>query len=458
MKKELFVRPTILKWAVIILLLIVTGCEKGEQIEPVYEPGCPIATISGPGNMTHYYVDDPAHLNALGDLTLVAFDVSPGQEAFMYVITDGDHIILEVSESNELNLKNLGIDDIPIGKGLFYVYAFSYKGEILAEPGENITNSVLGSQCFQLTSNRVVIDCRLQILKRYAPYFKFHPDEKHWPSSVDWSFQYLIRLFEEDENCYSGGYYYLKTKDHFSVGDPTAFQIEHFAGNEDFISEYTPVYAFLVERRQADILDLVYFIYYPWHNGKEILTGDRLGRHVGDWEHVVVRLKQNDGKFFPVKVFYSTDIKIFDYQWHDVSFYQEEDSLHPVVYVAKWSHGNWRQAGAHDYFLNGDGGLLVTDYCSPNSPVTWESWTSLEAYDFKRKEGLSGRDWPLWMGNDFADPGIGNPEDPASGPIYRWGNIIRQVNFSDNIWKLDRGPTGPISNPVLHSSVWKSEP
>ena len=39
----------------------------------------------------------------------------------------------------------------------------------------------------------------------------------------------------------------------------------------------------------VEVADLVYFFYYPYNRGKEVLF-TIWGNHVGDWEHITVRL------------------------------------------------------------------------------------------------------------------------------------------------------------------------
>ena len=54
-----------------------------------------------------------------------------------------------------------------------------------------------------------------------------------------------------------------------------------------------PVYAFYAEKGEG-VVDLVYFFWYPYNRGKEVL--DTIwGNHVGDWEHITVRLTEGRG-------------------------------------------------------------------------------------------------------------------------------------------------------------------
>jgi hypothetical protein len=89
------------------------------------------------------------------------------------------------------------------------------------------------------------------------------------------------------------------------------------------------------------------------------------------------------------------------------------------------------------------------DWTSQGTP--WDTWNYLEAFDYNTKQGLGGSTWPLWMSDDFTNPGTcGDPSNPACGPIYRWGNPKNEC-YSDPIGRclLTTGPTGPVSQKCL---------
>ena len=69
---------------------------------------------------------------------------------FGFLITDENNIILQVSIDNTLSFEGLG-------EGSFRVYAFSYIGQITAQPGQNATTTQLGSICGELTTNFIPV-------------------------------------------------------------------------------------------------------------------------------------------------------------------------------------------------------------------------------------------------------------------------------------------------------------
>ena len=98
------------------------------------------------------------------------------------------------------------------------------------------------------------------------------------------------------------------------------------------------------------------------------------------------------------------------------------------------------------------------DSCSQGT--AWDTWNQVEAYDFGAKDFIcnnfraqsqenefispSVKTWPSWMSRNFSSPGF-SPADPASGPIYRWGNPKEghTAPFSDES-QLNDGPEGAI--------------
>ena len=70
---------------------------------------------------------------------------------FGFLITDEDNVILEVSISNFIDFENAGV-------GVCRVWAFSFAGQVLAEPGQIATEAELASLCYELTDNFVTVN------------------------------------------------------------------------------------------------------------------------------------------------------------------------------------------------------------------------------------------------------------------------------------------------------------
>jgi hypothetical protein len=205
---------------------------------------------------------------------------------------------------------------------------------------------------------------------------------------------------------------------------------------------------------RGEVADIIYFMYYPYNRGKSVAIWNTVvGNHVGDWEHVSVRLTwQHDAargwRLAPKEVYVSAH----DFgDMEDWNTMERVEDTHIVVYAAWGSHGFWVDPGSHVYE---DWYPLFTlaDKCSAGT--AWDTWNLIEAFDYNLQTGLGGSTWPLWMGADFADPGPGpDPSDPANGSIYRWGNPEWDCRaIFDNKCRLEDGPTGPVSK-----EMWDTE-
>lgn len=294
------------------------------------------------------------------------------------------------------------------------------------------------------------IDPRHEALLTYAPRVWFDVDEEYWPSSVEWAFSELVRYPDGDGN------HWVRT---VQILDSPSDVLPFFQGE----LATAPVYAYWADKGDG-VVDLVYFFYFPYNRGKEVV--DTIwGNHVGDWEHITVRVLQRaDDSLIPSQVYLSAHDFGGAYMWADV---EKFESTHPVVYSAWGSHGIWKDPGDHVYMSIGVTdpifdtciSIICTDLIDETSQGTaWDTWLRLEGFDFFAEEGLGESEWPAWMSDQFLEDGAGNPAVPGMGPIYRWGNpedcSTVGLDISDliGVCRLEDGPTGPISK-----STWGAD-
>src|SRR5688572_7843595 len=141
--------------------------------------------------------------------------------------------------------------------------------------GESTDSPDSGSTA-ETTSDPPAEDPRLLALRTYAPRVWLHPDEEYFPSSVEFAFAAMTRFVGGD-----GNYWIRSTQ---PLDSPSDDSPPFFTGDLDG----APVYAFYADKG-GDIVDLVYFFWYPYNRGKSAV--DTIwGNHVGDWEHITVRL------------------------------------------------------------------------------------------------------------------------------------------------------------------------
>ncbi len=287
-------------------------------------------------------------------------------------------------------------------------------------------------------------DPRAQALVTYAPRVWLHPDEAYFPSSVEFAFPFMTRFPDGD-----GNYWVRSTAALDSPSDTLPF----FAGE----LATAPVYAYYADKG-SQIVDLVYFFYYPYNRGKSVV--DTIwGNHVGDWEHITVRLMRGaDDVLTPVQVYLSAHSFGGAYDWAEIERFE---GTHPVVYSAWGSHGLWSTPGEHVYMTIGEEvlGVCVTIVCTDLADdtaagIAWDTWERVAGFDFVAKEGLGDQTWPVWMSDEFTAAGAEPSATPGGGPIFRWGNeedcSTLGVDISDliGVCRLEDGPTGPVSKDV----------
>jgi len=314
---------------------------------------------------------------------------------------------------------------------------------------------------------------KLNFLATYAPRVWLAQNESYWPSPVEWAFPHLVRTPCLDIGVamvcgtpHPEAQYWLFTKE----GVEGSGVLDFFRGCNGYSTSNpctindVPIYAYWVKKSTQvdgtlfDYVDLVYFFYYPYNRGKEV-ANTVWESHVGDWEHVTVRLMwayddQTGWSLQPMQVYLSAHDFGAIYEWAEIP---KINDTHAIIYSAWGSHGVWLTAGENDY---GEVCYVVacedlTDWTSQGTP--WDTWNYLEAFDYNTKQGLGGSTWPLWMSEDFTNPGTcGDPSNPVCGPIYRWGNTENEC-YSDPIGRclMTTGPTGPVSKGVWSPGILK---
>lgn len=271
------------------------------------------------------------------------------------------------------------------------------------------------------------LDDKLDLMRKYAPSVYFAEEEHYYPSTVEFSFDHTERFLKDDK-------YWVRTKEKLS--EPSSI-LDYFSGD----LKGTKLYAFWI-KKAGNVCQITYFFFYPYNRGKEI-ANTIWGNHVGDWEHVTVRLQPDqDGSWNPFEVYLSAHSGGNTKSWKDAP---KANDTHPIVFSASGSHAMYFKEGKHTYKSTVVGDLV--DVCSKGEQ--WEAQDHILGYDWATQSGLGGAFWPIWMSDKFDQKGD-DPSDPASGPIYRWGNPQEGCIPGNITCRLEDGPTGPVSK----EGVW----
>lgn len=269
---------------------------------------------------------------------------------------------------------------------------------------------------------------KAELLKTFAPRIWWDKNEEYFASSVEFAFDNLSRVMGRNG-------YMLVLED---VDSPNYFD-DYFYGDMDNANAY----GFAVEKENK-FLDLSYFVFTPYNKSKEI-AGMQFGNHIGDWEHITIRLVPNteNGKTYyqPTIVDYSAHSFRMYYAWDDINVI---DGTHPEVFTAQGSHGMWKDEGSHVY---ADAKIVkLTDECSKGT--AWDLWqeNNLETYCYDAIEktgwGIGNSQWNTCFDTDYLNEN--------SNSVTNWGNR----GWSPKIQlypTLQGGPGGPQQKGVLNN-------
>jgi hypothetical protein len=254
-----------------------------------------------------------------------------------------------------------------------------------------------------------------EVVERFAPEVRLHPEERYFPSSVSW---YLDRTHMRVNAEAQGD---LPTT--VSAGAPALTKAtaskEKTAG--DAISRYflqilnnehesaaragnlASAKTYVHLRAPADGskgLDIQYWFFFPYSG--PIIGGPAGGAHEGDWEHITVRLDPTWQRV--EKVFYAAHNS--EGGWVSAENVRFRDETHPVVYTARYGHASYPTSGLQSR------GMLPADRTADGG-ATWRTWENLRIIADKSGP-RDGVDWLAYAGR-WGEPGVifSGPHGPA---------------------------------------------
>jgi len=266
-------------------------------------------------------------------------------------------------------------------------------------------------------------DDDVALARRYAPRVWLAQSESYFPSSVEW---HLNQTHVEDR----AGQQFLVTNQ--ALGCDSCTRPSFLAGQRPSQQD-VPVYAEVVHRtddgRPTDVTDVLYWMFYPYNNGKRVCIGlyipvigcaggySTFGNHVGDWERVTLRLVGGT----PSQIWLSQHSEGQTFRYGDPAV--ALDGERPVVYAAQGSHGLYPDARRHTYKNLPNGDTLNDD---TSAGMAWDTRTAMKVFTWQPAGSYTG-EW-AWMNY-----------------TGRWGNPKSGCAVSEPITGecvLDDGPTG----------------
>ncbi|KAF5177437.1 vacuolar sorting-associated protein [Thalictrum thalictroides] len=214
----------------------------------------------------------------------------------------------KVSNTSEINFYGLkptirGTKALGVSVGTFTVQA---NGEATSFSLSCLKNKDLGVSCMP---NLTQIEALIQV---YSPWIYLHPNEKYMPSSVSWFFNKGALLYKKDDES-----------NPVSI-DPTGSNLPQGGSNDGAYWIDLPIdeeardevkkgelrtsvaYLHIKPMLGATFTDISTWVFYPFNGPAtakvqliDIPLG-KIGEHVGDWEHVTLRISNFTGELWRV--------------------------------------------------------------------------------------------------------------------------------------------------------------
>lgn len=201
------------------------------------------------------------------------------------------------------------------------------------------------------------------LIQSYSPIIYFHPDEEYFPSSVEWFFRNGALLYKKGEetkpvaidatgsNLPQGGTndgeYWIDlpvengAKERVKKGD-LSDAIAYFHVKPMFGGTFT---------------DIAIWLFYPFNGPAKAkveflnISMGKIGEHVGDWEHVTLRISNYNGEL--KSMYFAQHSKGV---WVDASELEFGGGNKPVAYASLHGHASYTKPGL---VLQGNGSIGI---------------------------------------------------------------------------------------------------
>ncbi|CUA68769.1 Putative vacuolar protein sorting-associated protein TDA6 [Rhizoctonia solani] len=276
---------------------------------------------------------------------------------------------------------------------------------------------------------------QIALAQKYAPQFRLTPNEKYFPSSIEYMLP-NYKVYDDSGKPLPAQPSPLAASNLDSVagkGASTWLTVSdtsagYLAGQNPSTNK-VPVYTFIVPK-EGGIVDLFYWIFFPYNLGKNIPVLGFVGNHIGDWERMTVRTLNGVAISADYNA-HSSGNGAGARPWADVLKPSGEDR--PLGYVASGSHGVWPGPGSwvyQDVII-----YQLKDETSDGGPI-WNAKDSVYPIEYLSSGTYSGdQAWINFQGA-WGNKGQTN---------CWWYKIVKTCPLSN-------GPGGPYRTDVLSAS------
>jgi hypothetical protein len=201
------------------------------------------------------------------------------------------------------------------------------------------------------------------IFQAYSPRIYFHPDEEYLPSSARWYFTNGALLYKKDEeskpvpiestgsNLPQGG----SNDGSYWLDLPVEEAARERVKRGDL--QDCQVYLHIKPMLGATFTDIVAWLFYPFNGpGRakvDLITVPlgKTGQHVGDWEHVTLRISNFNGQLCGIYLSAHSGGT-----WYDVSELEFQNGNKAVIYSSLNGHAMYAKPGL---VLQGSGNIGI---------------------------------------------------------------------------------------------------
>ncbi|KAJ8754816.1 hypothetical protein K2173_015328 [Erythroxylum novogranatense] len=201
------------------------------------------------------------------------------------------------------------------------------------------------------------------LFQTYSPWIYLHPDEQYLPSSVSWYFVNGALLYTKGQesnpipieaggsNLPQGG----SNDDAFWIDLPVDEGSKERVKKGDLND--SEVYLQVKPMLGATFTDIAIWIFYPFNGPAKAKASfiniplGRIGEHVGDWEHLTLRVSNFTGELWSL---YFSQHSGGD--WIEAQDLEFQDGNKPVTYASLHGHAMYSKPGL---VLQGSGGFGI---------------------------------------------------------------------------------------------------
>ncbi|KAI9078138.1 hypothetical protein K1719_039906 [Acacia pycnantha] len=238
-------------------------------------------------------------------------------------------------------------------------------GTFIVQDGGNA--SPLTISCLKNTNINLTSMPNLQqiqaIVQAYSPIMYLHPDEEYHPSSVNWFFANGGLLYKKGDESHPTPIQPNGTNLPQDPNNDGSYWLDLPADedNKERVKrgdlQSSKAYLHVKPMFGGTFTDVACWVYYPFNGPAKAkvefitISLGKIGEHVGDWEHVTLRVSNFDGELKSVYLSeHSGGIWVDPF---DLEF--KEDGNKPVVYSSLHSHAIYPKQGTSHQGANGVG-------------------------------------------------------------------------------------------------------